>query len=379
MIPKRHTSGTHRARTPEATLEAIRPHLRALGVTRCADITRLDRVGIPTYCAVRPEGVLVHVTNGKGLRPVDAQVSALMEAIELFHAENPTRTDARASARALAAAGASVLPPPRIQGFRADRGYDEDRVIDWVAGQNVVDGSPVLVPRAAVYCAPPALFHWTTNGLASGNHRTEAQLHAMLEVIERHALSGLCANGEIAFGSCGVVDRASIADEAVRSLFDRVGAAGLALVLLAVPTRLPVHAFMAALLDPEPFGEVAQITFGYGAHGSPSVAATRAITEAAQVRLSLIHGARNDLRDEFYRDAPARAQVYGFFRQLAPNTSWASLEDHSSDDLERDHRRVVEALYAAGHGVSVVELTRPGLPIAVVRVFVEGTQRTFPL
>ncbi len=48
MNLKAHFRGTHRARLPEDTLESIQPHLRSLGVTRCADITRLDRLGIPT-------------------------------------------------------------------------------------------------------------------------------------------------------------------------------------------------------------------------------------------------------------------------------------------------------------------------------------------
>src|SRR5215210_7501401 len=88
-LPKGYMEGTHRLIAPEATLENILPHLAANHITRCADVTGLDRLGIPVYCAIRPRGKTVQVTNGKGLRHPDAKVSALMEAIELFHAENP--------------------------------------------------------------------------------------------------------------------------------------------------------------------------------------------------------------------------------------------------------------------------------------------------
>ena len=55
----------------------------SLGVTRIADITGLDRVGIPVYSAIVPDSAdNLSVYNGKGLRPVDAKAGALMEAIE---------------------------------------------------------------------------------------------------------------------------------------------------------------------------------------------------------------------------------------------------------------------------------------------------------
>ena len=55
----------------------------SLGVTRLANITGLDRVGIPVYAAVVPKSDgIISVYNGKGRRPIDAKVGALMEAID---------------------------------------------------------------------------------------------------------------------------------------------------------------------------------------------------------------------------------------------------------------------------------------------------------
>jgi ribosomal protein S12 methylthiotransferase accessory factor YcaO len=55
-LTKGFASGTHRLVAPEVTLERIAPHLLRFGITRCADITGLDRIGIPVYVAVRPQG-----------------------------------------------------------------------------------------------------------------------------------------------------------------------------------------------------------------------------------------------------------------------------------------------------------------------------------
>ena len=62
---------------------AIRPHLRRIGITRLANITGLDRVGIPAYSAVVPRSQdILSVYNGKGVSDLAAKVSAAMEALE---------------------------------------------------------------------------------------------------------------------------------------------------------------------------------------------------------------------------------------------------------------------------------------------------------
>src|SRR5690242_3809749 len=46
--------GTRRAVSPTETLRRIRPLLRPAGITRLADVTGLDWIGIPVYQAIRP-------------------------------------------------------------------------------------------------------------------------------------------------------------------------------------------------------------------------------------------------------------------------------------------------------------------------------------
>ena len=381
MISKAHIRGTHRARKPEDTLESIRPHLRNLGVTRCADVTRLDCLEIPTYCAIRPEGSTLQVSNGKGLSAVDAKVSALMEAIELFHAEHPPTAFHRSSERQMENERRIIAHASSLHEFDPASGHTDERIIDWVPGRDLLAASEVWIPAAAVYCLMHlTLFDWSTNGLASGNHRVEAALHAVLELIERHALSGLCVGDDVVFDSCHGVALRTITDEMVTTLVDQIARAGLVLVLLRVPTPAPVYTFMATLLDPNPFGPASHLSFGYGAHLSPAIAATRAITEAAQTRLTYIHGARNDLKISLYVHSTRRGRIEEFFKSFPCDTDWTMFSDYASADLETDLRNVVEGLRAAGHRyVYEVELTLPRLPIAVVRVFVEGMQRTFPM
>jgi hypothetical protein len=65
-VSRRH-AGAERAVSPEATLRRIRPLMAPAGITRLADVTGLDRVGIPVYQAIRPGSRNLSVSQGKGL------------------------------------------------------------------------------------------------------------------------------------------------------------------------------------------------------------------------------------------------------------------------------------------------------------------------
>ena len=75
--------GIERTVPAAETIRRVAKTAESLGVTRLADITGLDRIGIPVYSSVVPKSRdSLSVYNGKGARPVDAQAGALMEAIE---------------------------------------------------------------------------------------------------------------------------------------------------------------------------------------------------------------------------------------------------------------------------------------------------------
>src|SRR5450755_2140673 len=80
--------GTYRAASPEETWARVLPLLPRFGITRVADITRLDDIGVPVHLAYRPTGLTYAVSIGSGGTALQSQVSAVMESIEAWHAEN---------------------------------------------------------------------------------------------------------------------------------------------------------------------------------------------------------------------------------------------------------------------------------------------------
>ena len=184
--------GTDRAREPAETIATVGPLLGVAGITRVANLTGLDRIGVPVGMVCRPNSRSSAVFHGKGLDLAAAKVSGLMEAIETWHAETmqaPLRFGSPAElAGKLDLIDIGALP------MRAGARLDPARPFFWMQGENLGDGAPVWAPAEIVHMnatldAPPSTgcFSASTNGLASGNHVLEATTHALCEVIERDA------------------------------------------------------------------------------------------------------------------------------------------------------------------------------------------------
>lgn len=374
-LTKRYADGTHRLVTPEETLERITPHLDAMGITRCADITRFDNLGVPVYRSIRPQGMVLQVGNGKGLRHIDAKVSALMEAIEVYHAEYPDVKFRRASfAQLQDDKTTKVIAPNLLPQYQGQRYFSPDYLIDWVCGENLLSGEKVWLPAGTVYLHWPSLYNFCANGLASGNHLIEATLHGLYEVIERDAISRLSNSRRLRILEiCQSIDLNTVDDKSVKPLQETLELAGIKLVLFWVPSCIPIHTFWAVIIDQTQCSHTSVINAGYGTHLSTSVAATRAITDAAQSRLTLIHNARKNNVALISQESHIKTKLVQFFNKLVGDSDWRSFVDMSGDNLEQDYTKVLTALGAMGYKhVFRVILTREPFNIPVVKIIIPG-------
>lgn len=385
-LNKNYTNGTHRLIPPTQTLANIQPHLLTMGITRCADVTGLDRLGIPVYCAIRPTRPWLQVSNGKGISHETAKVSALMEAIEVFHAETPDERLQRHSYKSLQSEGKQVVEPDILPGYLSHLYFHPEFVLDWLQGENLLTQTEVWLPASAVYdCSTrysPNLYRIGTNGLASGNHLVEATIHSLYEVIERDAIAQLVVQGRLNLQTrCQFIDLQTIEDPYVQTLLERIQAADFKLVLIWVESCIAINTFWAILLDQNPYNPTLIVNVGYGTHLSPSVAAIRAITEAAQSRLTFIHGARDDLNAaQIFENTQTHRQLYNYFDRLTSTTAWQTLTNFATHDLFADCHYVLQSLREAGYkDVYRVDLTRVPFNISVVKVFVPGLTMNYSL
>jgi ribosomal protein S12 methylthiotransferase accessory factor len=382
---KRYRDGTHRVVAPEATLQRLRPLEPRLGITRLANLTGLDTLGIPVAAAYRPNSRSVAVFQGKGATLAAAKVSALMEAAEAWHAEQVVGSDVRGRFAELAAQGLPAVDPVRLP-RAADAVIDpSEAVFQWVQGRDLFTGADRWVPldliSADYTLGSPTVgpLQATTSGLAAGNHVLEALSHALCEAIERDALALWRLLPDAV--QDGTTLDLTTADAATQGgLLDRFAAAGIALRAFDVTSDIQV-ASVLCLAGPAGDDDEIQPELGSGCHPDPIVALSRAASEAAQVRLTRIAGARDDLLPESYEALPrgnrARA-ARAWLRAARPDgggRDCRSLPSCATPTLRGDLAAMLGCLAAIGLDEAIwVDLTHPGIGIPVVRVVVPGLE-----
>ncbi|MFE9687441.1 YcaO-like family protein [Streptomyces sp. NPDC006285] len=288
--------GTHRARQAQQTWEIIKPLLPRYGVTRVADLSGLDCIGIPVFAAMRPLSETLAVSQGKGASPILAKVSAAMECIELQHAERPNVPSITGGTQLIA-----EHYPIESLPIRVDPRTFDNISLDWYLGTGLLSGQKIPVPALLVINSwatghdwKPNLFNVGSNGLASGNTVTEAALHALYEVIERDVVSTLHEGGNDVRIH---IDPKSIPSGHCSEFVRKLDAAGVELELAMIPNRFGIATAAAFIWS----HEYPAVCAGSGSHSDPLVAVSRAISEAVQSRLTHISGTRDDI--ESYLDA----------------------------------------------------------------------------
>jgi ribosomal protein S12 methylthiotransferase accessory factor len=379
-VPKRFRLGTHRTAGPEETLARVAHKARQIGVTRLGNVTGLDRIGIPVTVAVRPNSRSVSVSQGKGLGLSQALASAMMEAIELFHGEELTERTVFASFQELSAR-TRVAGPASLCGTGIP--LPDQTKIAWLEGYDLLGREACWVPWEVVhtdYTLPTdhSGEHLLsgTNGLASGNHLVEAISSAICELIERDAVAVWHAQG-MRERSRRRLDIASIDDEDCRSLLKIYEAAQIVPRLWDVTSDVGIAAFVCEIpaATEDPSGGLRRFR-GSGCHPSRSVALARAMTEAAQTRLTYIAGIRDDLSD-YTESAKEKlgAALLDAVAQAIQARSFRDVPNFDADDLAADLRWELERLRAIGVArVIAVDLTRPDFDIPVVRLVIPGLE-----
>ena len=403
--PKSGHSGNHRVVPPRETCRRARAVMNTIGVTRLADVTGLDYVGIPVWAAVRPipDEAAISVQNGKGPTRIHARAGAMMEAIEHYCCERPPHELERASYRGLRRKTAAIDPQSLILDPRAE--YADTLPLTWLRGTDLHSGTKVMVPACAVLkprCGDcgPHVFRGSTNGLASGNTIEEAVCHGLAEVIERDAwtlaiVRGMLVPrirviaGAVRTGAAGqlaqiqdahpdgelfaIVDPETLPGLPLR-LVARFAAAGIRVVIREITSDLGVPTFVAAGWE-TPGAGLSHFHSGLGTHPDARVALTRALTELAQSRLTIFQGVREDIDRVARLDGEVDRPAQSLWLSNGPMKSFGAIQTYRAHDILDDIRFMTRRLEAAGlKQVIAVDLTRPEVGLPVVKVIVPGLE-----
>jgi ribosomal protein S12 methylthiotransferase accessory factor len=279
-----------RTLAPETTLLYARSLAATAGISEVSDITGLDVLDVPVCVSVRTQARGESFTFGKGLRLIEAEVGAYMEALEFFFAEpgNGHVSTRWGSARDISGAERAS---DAILDFAPllNREVDLDAPLLLASVEDLESGAECTIPAELIYYPAPdvgqSLFGTSTNGLASGNSVLEASIQSLLELIERDIWSF-----ELVRSSSLLVHTASLPDK-VREIVERAERNGLQLKVRTIPNDYGLPFFAAFLFDSN---SPSRKTFngGWACDVDRDVALVRAVTEAAQSRVAFIHGGR---------------------------------------------------------------------------------------
>lgn len=370
---KTYNNETQRASPLAETLARIEPKVPAAGITRVADITSLDRIGIPVFSCIRPtaEDGAITVYNGKGATVEESRISAIMEGIERYSAEAHDREIRTALFQELEGREPVVNPVDLI----LPEGAMTDRFMSWYQGYDIVNNETVWVPAFAIFHPVPprhrGVFRTNTNGLASGNTIEEAVFHALSEIIERDAWSLVESTRNTGPAVVG------IDDPVINDMQKKFADAQVEVTIRDITSDIGIPT-IAAVADDVLLKDPSLLTIGIGTHTSARIAVMRALTEVAQSRLTQIHGAREDttiadLRKKMGYERAKR--INGYWYRDNGTVEYSTIASSDSDDFLTDIHNIIVALEKKGlDRVIVVDLTREEIGIPVVRVIVPGLE-----
>jgi YcaO-like protein with predicted kinase domain len=258
----------------------------------------------------------------------------------------------------------------RVRGSRYHRHFP----ILWIQGCDLVSGTGVWLPFETVHVSAAVpqpsgsgCFAATSNGLASGNHLLEAIVHALLEVIERDATAVWGARPPD-IREQSVVDLRTVNDPDCLSAIQLMQRAGHDPAVHETTSDTGIPSYLCEMREAHTDPERTPVFSGLGCHLDRGIALLRALTEAAQSRLTLIAGSRDDLSRRDYDERghpppPAAFRTFDSARARAGRT------------FNEDFERIRDRLLSVGvEQIVAVDLTLPEFGIPVVRVVVPGLE-----
>ncbi|MGF1729063.1 YcaO-like family protein [Photobacterium kasasachensis] len=380
MISKKHQRGTHRSRSPQSTFDKISPFLKEMGITRIANITGLDHIGIPVVTVCRPASCAISVAQGKGLDLISAKVSGAMEAIETYHAEHIDLPLKLASYNQMSSKHhvVDVTGLPRL----AFGTFSEHSQRLWIEGEELFTNTPIYIPYDVTHCnytlplpTGSGTFVMSSNGLASGNSTEEAIVHGLCEVIERDALAlWRVEKDHLSQQDTRLLKLDTVDDLDCLSVIKKYQAADIDIQIWDITSDIGLPSFYCKIAPKSKTTGPHYPSAGSGTHPCKSIALLRALTEAAQTRLTMISGSRDDIEANNYQTSTSSIRCIDSTSTHGAR-SFQDILSWNFEHFEHDIELILHKLNNVGlKQVGVVNLTKDDYQIPVVRVVVPGLE-----
>lgn len=312
-----------------------------------------------------------------------AKASAIMEAIELHCAENFVSLDITTSLEKTI--GSDLFVDFTSLSLVEEINLDLSTELEWTSASSLVDNRELLVPKslvsrdATIANSRNAVFFSSSNGLASGNNEAEVHLHGMCEVVERDQLSHWYLRQAQGFKS-GRIDAETISDDVCADLVESIRASGLSIAIWYSSFDTTIPCFVCTIWDDVGHNLYPQRASGSGCHPYKEIAFSRAVTEAAQSRLTHISGARDDMYWDRYRNIlPSGSQKNDVYLEKIkleqPSLTFDDIDTYRADQpLNWTREKILELEYIEDILITHVPTGDVNLDIEVGQIIVPNAE-----
>ena len=373
--PKAHTLELDKAKSPTDTVSHVRKQLKKINLDILANTKRIDtgRLDIPVFiskCGADARKVMpTRKQMGKGLSPIQAEASSIMELIERFSfftfwEELPqsvtcTWNEAKEKFKN------KIIPIEHIIQAVADNISPNKaeiifNLLPWqfFPVTDLTNMHEVWVP-----------LNWFKklgefNGTSAGNTEEESILQGFCELIERHTCCIIDKNQMI----CPTIDQNTITDSTVLELLSKFKKENINIILKDFSLNMPIPTVAAVAWDTKTLSYSSEIVFTAGTSTTPVKAAIRAITEVAQ------------LAGDFCTFSCYEASGLSKFEKLAdidwllqgPQCRFSSLPDISSNDIYDELKTLISKLSELQYTAYAISTMHKELKIPTHYCFIPG-------
>ncbi|MBF0231814.1 MAG: YcaO-like family protein [Desulfamplus sp.] len=381
--------------SPESTIENFKIRSQAARLNILKETRRIDnnRLGIPVYysvCghdAIRLTGTKKQM--GKGVTPVLAEASAVMELAERFSLysfmDNPLNfTQSTYKKIEDTIPFDLILQSVHDSTFKVTNTdtYDSEpdgintelsikqkifSMLDlkWTHAYNLSKNQEIQIPLDWFFMINEF------NGSSAGNCNEEAICQGACEIIERHVSALICKDKL----SVPCIDPASVTNPSTVDLIKKFRNAGIKLYIsdFSLNTGIPTVGVLA--WDPSTFPDSSEIVWTAGTAPSPDKALSRALTEVAQLA-----GDFNTSSNYVASGLPkftsldqASWLIDPVDKGTAPCVKIADLPDISSNNIKDEISSIIQAMKQLKFDLIVLNTTDPRLMVPACYTIVPGS------
>ncbi|MGN0350933.1 MAG: YcaO-like family protein [Roseburia sp.] len=261
--------------------------------------------------------------------------------------------------------------------------FDKDKEVDWVWGYSLVENRPKLIPASLVFLSRNTFkgnfAPIGSSGMSAGATIKDAILQGLFELLEHDAWM----IGQANTVRLPIIEYNGLQNTELKEVISKIKNKGFEIISRDYTNDIGIPVIRTWIANPKDYANYA--FSGFGASIYPELALERSITEAVQSRAS-VHEA--DVEEYASLDMEylisARDGLYSLFyfqqKDIVPIGKRKDIGDMQSvafESVDQSIEYVISKIKAVQPDADIlyVDLTREGIDIPVVKVFVtKGTQ-----